>query len=422
VSTDLQITNERDLKQARRQLAQLRDYLSSDSLFDQLQNGTAPEIIEAQRLSASDSVAEIERSINSFLTIKGSNQAIFSEFSIEELGKLPIVARLMHGHSQEEFAKVIGLKQQQLQKYEAEEFSSMKLSSFINLLKALGGQIDCVRIEKDNFKPSKLRAEINPKILRYIEEQGWFPESDNIKAQVQSLCNHFSKSLRGQTYFRQTKQEDQENTSDEQVIWLARVAKLADDIRSPNLRKFNFLDLSYLPALLSMSRQNDGPSCAIEFLKELGIITVVEPNLPSLKLDGAAFLLNQTPVIGLTLRYDRIDNFWFTLLHELGHIHLHQTKGLAAGFVDNFDVLPTSEVEQEADRFALETVMPIEKWRLSPARLANKPDPVIRLAKILNIHEAIIFGRIRKERGYNLFNEYVGQGEVRKHFDSAKVQ
>ena len=32
---------------------------------------------------------------------------------------------------------------------------------------------------------------------------------------------------------------------------------------------------------------------------------------------------NGAPVAALTLRYDRLDNFWFTLLHELAHIALH---------------------------------------------------------------------------------------------------
>ena len=35
------------------------------------------------------------------------------------------------------------------------------------------------------------------------------------------------------------------------------------------------------------------------------------------------------PVIGLTLRYDRLDNFWFVLLHELGHVFLHLMHGAA---------------------------------------------------------------------------------------------
>lgn len=48
-------------------------------------------------------------------------------------------------------------------------------------------------------------------------------------------------------------------------------------------------------------------------------LVCLEP-LPRTHLDGAALqLADGTPVIGLTLRYDRVDNFWFCLLHELAH-------------------------------------------------------------------------------------------------------
>ena len=47
---------------------------------------------------------------------------------------------------------------------------------------------------------------------------------------------------------------------------------------------------------------------------------IVEP-LPSSKIDGIAFWLDMnSPVIGLSLRYNRIDNFWFVLRHEIEHI------------------------------------------------------------------------------------------------------
>ena len=55
------------------------------------------------------------------------------------------------------------------------------------------------------------------------------------------------------------------------------------------------------------------------------------PHLPRTHLDGAALKSHEgRPVIGLTLRYDRIDNFWFTLLHELAHVGLHLGPGIAA--------------------------------------------------------------------------------------------
>ena len=73
-----------------------------------------------------------------------------------------------------------------------------------------------------------------------------------------------------------------------------------------------------------LSVYEDGPRRAQERLAAHGIALVIERHLPRTHLDGAALcLLDGRPVIGLTLRYDRIDNFWFSLMHELAHVSLH---------------------------------------------------------------------------------------------------
>lgn len=69
------------------------------------------------------------------------------------------------------------------------------------------------------------------------------------------------------------------------------------------------------------SPATDGPRQAVAFLAEQGIAVEVVPHLPRTHLDGAAMKLAKgRPVIGLTLRYDRIDNFWWVLMHELAHV------------------------------------------------------------------------------------------------------
>ena len=59
-----------------------------------------------------------------------------------------------------------------------------------------------------------------------------------------------------------------------------------------------------------------------------GIILVIAPLLKKTYLARAASIpLDGRPVVGLTLRHDRVDNFWFTLLHEIGHVAKHLSKG-----------------------------------------------------------------------------------------------
>src|ERR1700761_5306506 len=96
------------------------------------------------------------------------------------------------------------------------------------------------------------------------------------------------------------------------------------------------------------------------------------PHLPTPLLDGAALqLADGTPVIALTLRYDRLDSFWFTLFHEVGHVLLHFNHGLEAGFLDNLDVENDTVEERDADIFALSALISDEAWETAPARFSK---------------------------------------------------
>lgn len=162
----------------------------------------------------------------------------------------------------------------------------------------------------------------------------------------------------------------------------------------------------------------DGPSAARAFLALAGIAVVVEPHLPRTYLDGAAIMvLQDRPIIGLTIRYDRLDNFWFTLLHELAHLHLHSSLGIME-FFDDFDHHASKDPrEAEADALASEMLIPDAVWRTSPASRSRMPQAVESLAKKLRIHPAIVAGRMHHEfKSFHAFNRYVGHNAVRSEF------
>jgi HTH-type transcriptional regulator/antitoxin HigA len=169
--------------------------------------------------------------------------------------------------------------------------------------------------------------------------------------------------------------------------------------------------------LVRLSQANDGPLLARDLLKQHGIVLIAERNVPGMKVDGAAFLVDDIPVIGLTLLRDSIDNFWFTLIHEVAHVILHYRTGLAAGFFDDVEASDVDEMEDEANRFAANLLIPEEIWSRSPARIAKTADPIERFADQLGISPAIVFGRVRLERkNYALFADRIGRGKVREHF------
>lgn len=179
----------------------------------------------------------------------------------------------------------------------------------------------------------------------------------------------------------------------------------------------------FLRDVVQLSWSSEGPRLAKEFLDQHGIPLVILEHLPRTYLDGAALrLADGRPVVALTLRYDRIDHFWFSLLHELAHVGRHLGSAKCQGFVDDLS-LRTSEAsgadprEKEADEWAEEALIPHAVWMFSPVRENPTPAAVEELAKSLRIHPAIVAGRVRfEQRNYKLLSHYVGVGEVRKHF------
>lgn len=199
--------------------------------------------------------------------------------------------------------------------------------------------------------------------------------------------------------------------------WLARVVQKS---RTQKDRVDNFDEAlitdSALRELAQLSWFEEGPLLAVEYLQKLGINMVVEPHLNRTHLDGAALKdTDGSPIIGLTLRHDRLDNFWFTLLHEVAHIWKH--VGKEETFLDDLDASTQDSREAEANRIARDSLIPRLAWKRSEVSRKPTEDSIIALSRELKISPAIIAGRVRREKNdHRLFSELVGHGEVRKLF------
>lgn len=169
----------------------------------------------------------------------------------------------------------------------------------------------------------------------------------------------------------------------------------------------------FMREVARFSLAEDGPLQARDFLARHGIALVVEKHLPRTYLDGAALRLGDgPPVIGLTLRYDRIDNFWFTLMHELAHVRLHLKTNEDSAFIDDLSLEP-NELEKQADKEARDALIPLDLWEDSSARKNPSPMAVYNLSREAEVHMAIVAGRVRYDRNnYRLLSQFVGRGEV----------
>jgi HTH-type transcriptional regulator/antitoxin HigA len=208
------------------------------------------------------------------------------------------------------------------------------------------------------------------------------------------------------------------------AAWAGFILRRAEQLRPQGEFQLGDWKEDRLRELRSLSRFDVGPRLAVQFLSERGVVVVIEPHLKRTRLDGAAMLRSDgTPVIGLTVRHDRADNFWFTLFHELMHILLHLRSENARDighslYIDDLDVAPdVSPLEKQADTAAREALLPNADWQDSAARFAVAPATVEQLARQVGVSEAIVAGRVRFERrNYRLLSSMVGAGEVRSLF------
>jgi HTH-type transcriptional regulator / antitoxin HigA len=205
------------------------------------------------------------------------------------------------------------------------------------------------------------------------------------------------------------------------IAWQIRVLSLAAQEKIP-VYQSGTVTPEFMDAVVKLSYLNEGPKLAAEFLRKSGIHLIVEPHLPKTFLDGAAIRCSETSrIVALTLRYDRLDNFWFVLLHELAHIALHIDSGMCDSIIDDLDETSTEAIEKEADKMASEALIAEKAWKL--ARLGKRPseDQIRAFASTIRVHPAIVAGRVRHEqKNFKLYTKMLGNGSVRELFVSSR--
>lgn len=260
--------------------------------------------------------------------------------------------------------------------------------------------------------------------IKEIVSRGWIGKlTNNAVSATEDVVKSFISDVGlqfGGLSFRRTINGEAYSPSTKYALyaWIARVIQRARE-KSSNLGVFdeNVFSTTFMRDLAQLSWFENGPLLAIEFLEKHGIAVLIESHLKGTSLDGAALKDNGIGIIGLTLRSDRLDNFWFTLLHEVAHLWKHVTE--SDMFLDDFDASSEDRREIEANRIAREAFIPRIVWKRSEAYKNPSKESIEQLSRELKIHPSIIAGRIRKEfNNYKLFTDIVGYGEVKHLFNN----
>ncbi len=249
--------------------------------------------------------------------------------------------------------------------------------------------------------------------IKDMIRRGWIDGSDDVSVLEEQLCRFLEiPSIDDEPGMlphaaRKSTSYD-ENLTESQLVWLMRAKKIA---RAVDVRSYSPRGLEDALSKLRLVRHQPQELRHVpRILSEAGIIfVVVQPFLGS-RIDGACFWLDKHPVVAMSLRYDRIDNFWFVLMHELGHV---KQGGLSTSIdvdlVGSHGSEDRTGQEREADDFAGNYLVPPDRLddfisRVGPLYSAKKIEG---FAKTLEVHPAIVVGQLqyRQEIGYASFRK-----------------
>ena len=409
------ILNDLELKSAFEAASQLEEAL--DSLPN---NGDR--LATIQKESIRHQLIELQNDIDLYEQLQDGHFTTKGALQLDEVANYLICARISKKITQEQLADHLDIKPEEFTKIEASQYAGVNLSRIINISHYL--QLDIKKIV--NADGEAVFEENEADLLDWstlpvneMQKRGWIDKGTNkLEAAKKFVKDSFGFGLQP-ALNRKTSFTGKTSKKASLLAWQAQVLSSANKvIRSKEIPSFELND-SWIPELVQLSKHVNGPVLAREFLEKKGIVWVYEPHLEGTYLDGGAMLAeNGTPIIGMTLRHDRIDNFWFVLLHELGHVFLHLSN-IGNEFVDeNVGEKQDGEsLEDEADLFALDSLIPPDLWKTAVSRVMQTNTAIEGDANKMGIHPAVIAGRWRKEKGdYRIFNDLVGYGKVREMF------
>ncbi|OYZ89784.1 MAG: DNA-binding protein [Rhizobiales bacterium 17-65-6] len=409
-----------------RQLGNLREALTA-AKFEKADATSEHSWVRAAQADAIKSqIATLEAELSHYALLKSGEITFAKTHSLENLPSVLVQARIAAGLSQTDLAERLGMKAQQIQRYEASDYSGASLDRLIDVCQALNVHTTGV-FESDNNSRGSVFSWSNIDDVvwkqfpaREMAKRGWFDVPR--KGDVYKLARDYFMRVAGpqfaSAYHRKKMHGGSVPNEYALLAWQARILERSQEIVETHKAPDFIADDRWIADLVALTRFKDGPKRAQALLLSKGIILITEKHLSGTYLDGAAMLdRNSRPVIGLTLRFDRLDNFWFVLLHELGHVFLHLMDGLRYDFFDEEDTAGDDKVERDADAFALDSLIPESKWDECLSRFALSEEAVRIDAKNLGIDPSIIAGRIRKERGdYTILGGLIGQDQVASQF------
>ncbi|MCR9171091.1 MAG: ImmA/IrrE family metallo-endopeptidase [bacterium] len=297
-------------------------------------------------------------------------------------GKKPINASIAISLQAAGFKNAEYWMQEQIKFTIQEMLGDEKVVAKTDAIKDWNKYIDLIPVKF--FKQHNLIGEDNRKNVALINDLYGVNNFDELKSRI----NKFSPArYRKSSAFKEVKSN--------LLAWEVLAKSKARDVKVINKFKKSFKNdlLSELNAIFY--KNIDTLSKTKKVLSKYGVRFSTLDRPPQTPVDGKTFMVDGEPAICLTLKYKRLDNFAFTVMHELGHVFLHLTESdKYHEFYSDFRPLDMVKEESEADRFATEALIPQAEWEQFYYNYDFTDASIKRFARKLKIHPAIIRGRV----------------------------
>ncbi len=260
---------------------------------------------------------------------------------------------------------------------------------------------------------------------RAMAKRGWIKGVDEGASAHNELCRFFGvNSLDNISEIHHAaRKTSEDDLSGEQLAWLYRVRQVAGEMVTQQYSDSKLLET--IDAFTDLRDDPENIRHVPRLLEKSGVRFVVVEALPGSKIDGVCLWLNKkSPVIGLSLRYDRIDNFWFVLRHECAHV-LHR-HGQDAAIIDyDMDGDPKTSISEEERIANVEAAdFCVSEKKITSFYLRKRPffaeREVLAFAKRAGVHPGLVVGQLQRRMDrYDFLRKHLVK--VRGHLASAMM-
>ena len=241
--------------------------------------------------------------------------------------------------------------------------------------------------------------------IREMMKRGWVEPTEDIALLEERVCHFLGVSSideKPQAHHAALKSTPYVDVTPAQAAWIARVRQLA---RYAHALKFSSKSCDAVLERFKLFLQDPEEARHVpRVLSEAGIRFVIVEALPSTRIDGVCTWLDrQSPVIGLSMRFDRINAFWHPLLHEIDH--LKHREGLEEPILD-LDLIaegPSPDTglpanEQRANAFAEEFVIKRSDLDNFIARIhpLYSKQKIQLFAARVHVHPGLVVGQLHR--------------------------